>query len=94
MQTDPALSTTDRLRAHGLTHRPSRWPGQREVIDATGVVLTTGNCVEVGEWLDRREAGASIDRLARAWQPQSAKRLEEMDAAAAEETFDASGGAS
>lgn len=59
--TDPALSTTDRLRAHGLTHRPSRFPGQREVLDASGVVITTGNCVEVNAWLDRRESsgGAS-----------------------------------
>jgi hypothetical protein len=51
--TDRDASTTDRLANRGLTHRPSKTPGRRDIIDAAGAVVLSGvSAFEVNVWLN------------------------------------------
>lgn len=56
----PEPTTHDRLVALGLTHRTPEarvyYNGSREILNAAGEVVFTGNVREVNDWLEDLEA--------------------------------------
>lgn len=54
---NPDTSLTDNLKASGYMHRPAAkgWPGERDVLDASGAVVFTGRYEAVAAWLRAQE---------------------------------------
>ena len=57
---DPELSTAENLARRGLTYRPAAKPAlgdrgpfahQRDIVDAAGVVVFTGDCFSANRWM-------------------------------------------